>query len=136
MTNQILDFSESPARLRVQYQRLVVHREDQPDVALALADLAVVVAAHPQITYTQAVLSGLAEAGAVFVACDRQHLPVGMMLPLVGHHAQSERFAAQARASQPVRKRLWQQVVRAKICAQVRARRIIAGDSAIPDQVW
>ena len=49
---------------------------------MPLADLAVIVVAHPQVTYTQAVLSGLAAAGGVFVACDGRHLPVGMMLPL------------------------------------------------------
>jgi CRISPR-associated protein Cas1 len=45
-------------------------------------------------------------------------LPVGMLLPLVAHHAQVQRFAAQARVSLPVRKRLWRQIVRAKIKAQ------------------
>ena len=54
------------------------------------------VVAHPQVTYTQAVLSGLAEAGGVFVACDGRNLPVGMMLPLAAHTTQAERFAAQA----------------------------------------
>ncbi|MEN6458246.1 MAG: type II CRISPR-associated endonuclease Cas1 [Thermoguttaceae bacterium] len=118
MINRILDFSEAPARLRVRVAQLVVLREDHAEISMPLADLAVVVVAHPQVTYTQAVLSGLAEAGGVFVACDRQNLPVGMMLPLAAHHAQAERFAAQARATLPVRKRLWQQIVRAKINAQ------------------
>ena len=85
---------------------------------MPLADLAVILVAHPQVTYTQAVLSGLAAAGGVFVACDGRNLPVGMMLPLAAHHAQAERFAAQARAPLPVRKRLWRQIVRAKINAQ------------------
>ena len=43
-------------------------------------------------------LSGLAAAGGVFVACDGRNLPVGMMLPLAAHITQAERFAAQARA--------------------------------------
>ena len=60
---------------------------------MPLADLAVVLVAHPQVTFTQAVLSGLAAAGGVFVACDGRNLPVGMMLPLAAHHAQAERFA-------------------------------------------
>ena len=118
MTNRILDFSESPARLNVHLSQLVVQRREMPDVSMPLADLAVVVVSHPQVTYTQAVLSGLAEAGGSFIACNRQNLPVGMFLPLVAHHAQAQRFAAQAAAPLPVCKRLWQQVVRAKIKAQ------------------
>ena len=118
MINRIVDFSEGPARLRVRYSQLCVQRREDAEVSVPLADLAVVVVSHPQVTYTQAVLSGLAEAGGAFVACNRQHLPVGMLLPLAAHHAQVERFAAQARAPLPMRKRLWRQVVRAKIEAQ------------------
>ncbi len=118
MINRILDFSESPARLRVRYEQLLVERPDHPDVTIPLTDLAVVVVAHPQVTYTQAVLSGLAEAGGTFVACNAKNLPVGIFLPLVNHSTQGERFAAQAQASEPTRKRHWQQIVRAKIRAQ------------------
>jgi CRISPR-associated protein Cas1 len=118
MINRIVDFSEAPARLRVRCAQLIVEREDLPEVSMPLADLAVIVVAHPQVTFSQAVLSGLAAAGGVFVACDGFRLPVGMMLPLAAHHAQSERFIAQARSPLPVRKRLWRQIVRSKIQAQ------------------
>ncbi len=115
MINRILDFSEAPARLRVRLAQLIVERQNLPEVSVPLADLAVVLAAHPQVTFSQAVLSGLAVAGGVFVTCDRRNLPVGMLLPLAVHTTQTERFAAQARAPLPMRKRLWQQIVRAKI---------------------
>jgi CRISP-associated protein Cas1 len=118
MINRILDFSEAPARLRVRYAQLIVQRQEQPEVSVPLADLAVIVVAHPQVSFTQAVLSGLAHAGGVFVTCDRCNLPVGMMLPLACHHTQAERFAAQARSPLPTCKRLWQQIVRAKLRAQ------------------
>jgi len=121
MTNRILDFSEAPARLRVRLRQLVVSSQDRPEVSVPLAELAVVVAAHPQVSYTQAVLAGLAESGGAFVACNRQNLPVGMFLPLAAHHSQAQRFAAQARAPLPLRKRLWRQIVRAKIRAQADA---------------
>jgi CRISP-associated protein Cas1 len=116
--NRILDFSESPARLRVKLDQLVVERQDQAEVSMPLADLAVIIVAHPQVTYTQAVLAGLSVAGGVFVSCNRQNLPVGMMLPISAHFSQAERFAAQARAPLPMRKRLWRQLIRAKIRAQ------------------
>ena len=118
MINRILDFSEAPARLRVRLAQLIVERQNLPEVSVPLADLAVVLAAHPQVTFSQAVLSGLAVAGGVFVTCDRRNLPVGMLLPLAVHTTQTERFAAQARAPLPMRKRLWQQIVRAKIHSQ------------------
>jgi CRISP-associated protein Cas1 len=118
MINRILDFSEAPARLRVRIAQLIVERQNLPEVSVPLTDLAVVLVAHPQVTFSQAVLSGLATAGGVFVTCDGHNLPVGMLLPLTAHTTQAERFAAQARAPLPMRKRLWQQIVRAKIQAQ------------------
>jgi CRISPR-associated protein Cas1 len=128
MTNRILDFSESPARLRVRVAQLIIQRDNVPDATIPLADLAVILVAHPQVTYSQAVLAGLATAGGVFVACDGRNLPVGMMLPLVAHYAQAQRFAAQAHAATPVRKRLWQQLVRAKILAQAALLTELHGD--------
>ena len=121
MIDRILDFSESAARLNVHRRQLVIRRDELADVSVPLADLAVVVVSHPAVTFTQAVLAGLAESGGSFIACDRRRLPVGMFLPLVSHHVQTERFAAQARAAEPLKKRLWKQVVQAKIHAQAKA---------------
>ncbi len=127
MINRILDFSESVARLRVRLRLLVVRCPERDEITIPLSDLAVVVVSNPQVTYTQAVLSGLSEAGGALVACNQKHLPVGLLLPLVAHHAQVERFAAQARASEPTRKRVWQQLVRAKIRAQASVLEAIHG---------
>jgi CRISPR-associated protein Cas1 len=90
------------------------------EVTMPLTDLAALIVSHPQVTYTHAVLSGLAAAGAIFVACNEKHLPAAMLLPLVSHSTQTERFAKQAALPLPTRKRLWQQIVRAKLLAQGR----------------
>lgn len=118
MLPRILDISDSPARLSVRNRLLVVARGDEPPVTIPLAELAVVVVAHPQVTLTQAALAELSAQGGCLVVCDERRLPAGMLLPLVGHHVQTERLAAQAAAPQPLKKRLWQQVVRSKIRAQ------------------
>lgn len=127
MTDRILDLSECPARLRVRFAQLVIERENLPETSLPLVDVAVVLAAHPQVSYTQAVLAGLAESGGAFVACNHQHLPVGMFLPLQAHHRQTQRFAAQAKAAVPLRKRLWRQIVCAKIAAQAKTLQSLFG---------
>jgi CRISP-associated protein Cas1 len=93
---------------------------DPNEHTIPLEDIAVVIASHPQISYTQAVLAGLAEAGGIFVACNEKHMPIAMLLPLESHSTQTERFAAQSALPVPNRKRLWQQVVQSKIHAQAR----------------
>lgn len=128
MINRILDLSESPARLTVRHKNLVVEPLDQQPTTMPLSDIAVLVVSHPQVHYTHAVLAGLAECGGIFVTCGPNRLPIGMLLPLDAHFTQAERFAAQASAAKPLKKRLWQQIVRAKVLAQARLLAELHGD--------
>ncbi len=130
MTDRILDISEAPATLHVRYAQLVIEPESGPEVTTPLSELAVLVISHPRVLMTQSVISGMAEAGGSVVICDGKHLPVAMMLPLQAHTTQAERFAQQALAPLPLRKRIWQQIVRAKIAAQGRLLRELHGNDA------
>jgi CRISPR-associated protein Cas1 len=93
---------------------------DTQTQTIPFADVAVLVTSHPQISFTQAVLSGLAAAGGMFIVSNEKHLPAAMLLPLSTHSTQTERFARQAAVPLPTRKRAWQQVVQAKLRAQAR----------------
>jgi CRISPR-associated protein Cas1 len=126
---RILDISECAATLHVRYSQLVIEM-DGSEVTTPLSDLAVLVISHPRVLMTQAVISGLAENGGSVVICGDKHLPSAMMLPLQTHTTQTERFAKQAQASLPLRKRLWQQIVQAKIRAQGRALRDLHGNDS------
>jgi CRISP-associated protein Cas1 len=130
MTDRVLDLSERPASLSVRNSLLSVRFGQEEPLTIPLSDLAVVIVSHPQVSYTHAVLSGLALAGAMFVTCDEKHLPVSMLLPLVTHSLQTERFSAQASLPLPVRKRLWQQIARSKILAQSRLLKQRTGSDA------
>ena len=118
MTDRIIDLSEEPCRLHVRNELLVIQRNNGPEFTLPLAELGVLVVSHPQVSYSHAVLAGVAAAGGAFVACDARHMPVAMLLPLDAHHVQTERLVAQAQAKLPTNKRIWRQLVRAKIRAQ------------------
>lgn len=118
MNNRILDFSTQGVFLSVKHEQLVIKPAEGEPHTVPLEDVAVVVASHPAITYTHAVLSELMRHKGAFVACDERRLPAGIMVPLEGHHLQQERLEYQLAASQPIRKRAWQQVVQAKISNQ------------------
>lgn len=129
MTDRIIDISRESARLNIRVGRLLIRLEEE-EHAVALSDIAALVLANPRITCSQSVLAKLAEAGAPIVACDERSMPVGMMLPLNAHHVQTERFAQQSNASMPTRKRLWKQIVRAKVKAQGRLLQRLRGFDA------
>lgn len=120
MTNRVIDLAEEPVRLSVRLGQLVIQRHESTDITVPLEDIAALVVGHKAVVYTHAALAGLVASGGTVVLCDDARLPVAMLAPLQGHHLQVERIAQQAAAPLPARKRLWQQIVRAKIRAQGR----------------
>jgi CRISPR-associated protein Cas1 len=132
MTERFLDLSENPAYVRARGALLVIHAgaEQGMETTIPMAEIAAVVASHPAVTLTLASLARLAEAGVPVIVCDEQRMPVAMMLPMEGHSTQSERFGQQVIASLPLRKRLWRDIVRAKVRAQARLLSRLRGDDA------
>jgi CRISPR-associated protein Cas1 len=117
MRNRILEIAEQPARLRVERHQLVIESGNQ-SAKVPIEDLAVLVVAHPQVSYTQAVLNELISQGGAFLTCDERRMPSGLLLPLDGNIVQTERFRRQVELSQPRRKQLWKQIIRGKISMQ------------------
>jgi CRISPR-associated protein Cas1 len=115
MLNRILDISETGARLRLHLEQLVVETGDREQHSIPLTDLSVIVVAHPQVTFSAAVVAAFMRFGGVIVFSHPDCRPAGMLLPLEGHSTQQERFERQASAPVPLRKRLWQSIVQAKI---------------------
>ncbi|MCA3238308.1 MAG: type II CRISPR-associated endonuclease Cas1 [Curvibacter sp.] len=86
-----------------------------------LDDIAAVIANAHGLSYTNNLLVALAERGAPFVLCAANHNAVGMLLPVDGNYHQAKRFDAQIEAGKPLMKRLWAEVVRAKLTQQAAA---------------
>jgi CRISPR-associated protein Cas1 len=133
MIDRIIEIA-NPARLSIRDAQLVIERPQQEQLSLPFTtpvnEIAVLLLAHPQITLSQAVLSRIAEAGGSVVTIDSHFLPASMQLPIQAHFLQTERFAKQMQLSLPSRKRLWQQIVRAKIRAQGELLKELYGNDA------
>ena len=86
-----------------------------------LDDIAAVIANAHGLSYTNNLLVALAERGAPFVLCAANHNAVGMLLPIDGNYGQGKRFDAQLEATKPTAKRLWAEIVRAKLEQQAAA---------------
>ena len=130
MIRKTVEFSTPGTRLSVSHRQLVVERPDLPKVTRPIEDMGVVIVDDIRATYTQAVLLALLEAGATVMIAGRDHLPVGMMLPINAHHVQTQRHRAQIEAKAPVRKRVWQSIVRTKICQQAVVLRYFTGSDS------
>lgn len=125
-------FFGNPAYLSVKNLQLVVKRTDsetQQEVVrtVPIEDIGVVVLEDRQITITNVALDALLQNNCAVITCDEKHMPAGMLLPLEGNTIQSERFANQIEASQPLKKQLWQQTVQAKIRNQASVLKRLSG---------
>jgi len=112
---------ESPCHLHCQHEQLVVSyarvkgMEDVPDKTVPIEDIGILVLEHQQISITHYLLDKLAANNSAVITCNAQHHPSGLLMPLEGHTLQSERFRFQIEATEPLKKQLWQQTVKAKI---------------------
>ena len=85
---------------------------------IPLDDLAALVANAHGLTYSNHLLVNLAARGVPVILCGPNHRPAAIVWPVESHYAQSGRIRDQANASTTLKKRLWQQIVQAKILAQ------------------
>jgi CRISPR-associated protein Cas1 len=83
-----------------------------------LDDIAVLLANAHGLTYSNNLLVELARRGAPLVLCGANHMPVAWLWPINGHHVQAARMAAQLGSTRPLAKRLWRDIVRAKVRQQ------------------
>ena len=120
MSKRIVSFS-NPFHLSTRLGQLVIlNKETDDEIIRPIEDIGHLVIDHPQITFTTSLMQVLAEANIAVVFCDPRHHPSSMLLHLDTHHIQAERFKAQVNASEPMKKQLWQQTIKAKIRNQAR----------------
>jgi CRISPR-associated protein Cas1 len=126
--DRIIEIAGSAAKVSLRHGCIVVSREGLPEASAPVEEVGVLILAHPQATATTPALAALMSAGASVVVCDAGHQPAGLMLPLRANTLQTQRMLQQVAARAPLRKRLWQQVVRAKIRAQAGTLAALHGD--------
>tara|TARA_B110000908_G_C10170692_1_gene410671 strand:- start:217 stop:1200 length:984 start_codon:yes stop_codon:yes gene_type:complete len=97
---------------------LVVSDQDQEIGRVALSDIGVLIVNAYGVTYSHSLLVTLAENNIPTVLCDVNHMPVAWIWPAETNHIQAQRIDAQLNAKTPMKKRLWQQIVRKKIVFQ------------------
>lgn len=129
MLGQIVELATDGGRLGVDRGFLTVTSEAGCG-RVAIDDVEAVIASARGLTYSNAALAALAERGAPLVICGRDYAPAAVLMPMGGHFEQGVRMAAQASAAKPLNKRLWVQIVRAKITAQAEALERVGGSAA------
>ena len=127
MIKRTIEVSRDAAHLAVRHDQLLIERyarpEDPPDAkpfvaSIPCEDIGLLAVDHPRTTYTHLALATLMEHGAAVLICGRDHMPAGMLLPFSSNTEVVWRVRDQIEVSKPTIKRLWRELVEAKVRAQ------------------
>ncbi len=112
--NHIVDISTSGTRLSISNSCLCIELPKPAlPVRLPLSEILCVIVSADAAVLTHAVLAELSEAGVTYIACNRKHMPCGMLLPYEANALQGERFLKQRLFSNE--NVLWQTLIYGKI---------------------
>ena len=118
MIGRVIEIASEGQHLARQRGLMTVSCNGAEAGRVPLDDIGVLLCNAQGLTYSNDLLVELAKRGAAVVLCGNNYLPIAWLWPLEGHHIQSLRMRYQLEASLPLRKRLWQLVVKAKIGQQ------------------
>lgn len=120
MVDKII-YCGSPLRLFVQNNWLILSGDNEKrsleaaENRVSWEDIGFIELDHPQITLSFSVFQTAASRSIPILVSDTQHLPGGLFLPAQGHSSTTKSSAAQVMATVALRKRIWKQVVQAKL---------------------
>lgn len=115
---RIVDLSTDGLHVAIHRGFLTVSKDRAEVGRVPLDDIGGVIAHAHGLTWSNTVFTRLSERAVPVVLCAQNHAPVACVWPLEGNHLQGARLNAQATASRPQAKRLWRDIVVAKIRMQ------------------
>ncbi len=120
MTERIILIS-SPAHLSL-FKKQMKIRLTQTDEfhQIPIDDMGMLLIDNPAVTMSQGLISTCLQSKVGVVLCNERHLPAGYLQPLEGHTLQAKILRLQLNATEPLKKRLWQKIVQAKISEQAK----------------
>jgi len=121
MSWRIIDVAKDGRYLHAERDWLVIEADRAEVGRVPLVDVQSVLVHAGHATYSHGLLLRLAAHDIPLVVCDHRHEPVSVILPLSSHHQHAGRVRVQMDCSQPLRKRIWRDLIRCKINEQARS---------------
>ncbi|MBQ6265625.1 MAG: type II CRISPR-associated endonuclease Cas1 [Clostridia bacterium] len=121
-------FIANTARLTTKNEQLVV--DNGETFSFPVEDIRCVMVEDYRSTLSTALISKFANAGVTLLICDEKHIPTAALNPINCYSRQLKQIKLQAKATQPLKKRIWQQIVVSKIHNQAKCLEIIGKGGA------
>ena len=128
MLSRVLEIYEENRYLSL-YRGFIVIKSGSEELGkVPLDDIGVLLLSARSVTVSKNILNALAERGCVTVLCGKNYAPQSMVLPVYSHYLFAKILKSQIDASEPFKKRIWQQIVVRKIQNQALALRLCGKD--------
>nr|VFJ55291.1 MAG: CRISPR-associated protein, Cas1 family [Candidatus Kentron sp. FW]VFJ61575.1 MAG: CRISPR-associated protein, Cas1 family [Candidatus Kentron sp. FW] len=118
MIGRVVEIAREGAHLSLDRGFLRVSESGGEVGRVAVEDIGALIVRGYGATISINLCSRLSEAGVPIVLCGANQSPDALIWPVRGHFEQGRRMQAQAEAGRPLRKRLWRDLVAAKVGAQ------------------
>jgi CRISPR-associated protein Cas1 len=115
MIPKIVDVNENGRFIAKQRGFITIKQGNESCGEVPLDDIGVLMLSAFGATCTKEALVSLAERGAVTVLCGSKGMPSAMVLPVNANFESALRIRLQSQAGQPLKKRLWQAIIKAKL---------------------
>lgn len=117
MNWRILYFSK-PAKINLLHSQLQYTPFEGDIVTIPIEDISVIVLESNQILLTTALLSKCTKNNILIFICNESHIPCGTFIPFHNHSRFSQIAKIQINTKEPLKKRLWQKIIKSKIYNQ------------------
>lgn len=118
MTGKIIEISNPLVSLSISRGFLLVKIEGEEKSRIAVEDIDILILNGSGASITTNLLNSMLEAGSMIIVLGANYSPSGIFYPTNPHYLHKQKINLQITSSKPLEKRLWQQVVKAKILNQ------------------
>lgn len=121
MARRTIEISGFDAHLSVRNGQVRVIRDDVPVGQFSADEVGLLIADTRSTTFSNSTLIQITSNGGLVVLCGEDHLPAALVVPVSGNQLLQQRQQLQLEMTVPARKRMWQEIVQAKIRNQAAA---------------
>lgn len=118
MQNRIVEIKSDGAHISVTRGFLSVSIDGEKTGQIAVDDMAALIVRGHGASLSVNICERLARANVPIVLCGANQAPASVLWPISGHFAQGISMQAQADAGKPLKKRIWADLIKAKIRSQ------------------
>jgi len=118
MGHRVIEISESGIFVSRYRGFMLVSLENEERGRVPIEDISVLIVSGTGCGLSSNLLQVLLENNTPVIICGKNYLPAGMLMPISAHHQHAKRLKIQIETSGPLKKRLWQLIVKQKILNQ------------------